>query len=186
MVIVPLVRLDVLHLIHSVRSQIRKRKIKAGIYHPSSGKIALPSLYFPSSLPKEMTLNSVFSYAAFGGNTLDLLKAALLKLSAVSVLNKVKERIYDSWFITKSLGMHTFEKANFILLLQDRTGLQHPLLIRKTKPRDSTINLEKVLIISSGLLCGSFLTTRLPREAIVVKEGFNSLSKWYFLSGDAC
>lgn len=73
--------------------------------------------------------------------------------------------------------MHTFEKANFILLLQDRTGLQHPLLIRKTKPRDSTINLEKVLIISSGLLCGSFLTTRLPREAIVVKEGFNSLSK---------
>ena len=133
-------------------SQIRKRKMKASIL---LSKLWLNCSTFSllSQLPphKETTLISLFSYAVFGSNTLDLLKAALLKLSAVSVLNKVKEGIYESWFITKALGMHIIEKANFIFLLQERIGLQPPLLIRSAKPRESTINLEKALISPSGL-----------------------------------
>lgn len=73
--------------------------------------------------------------------------------------------------------MHIIEKANFIFLLQDRTGLLPLLLIRKAKPRESTINLEKGLISPSGLLCGGFLKTRLPVGDGVVREGFNSLSE---------
>lgn len=73
--------------------------------------------------------------------------------------------------------MHIVEKADFIFPLQDRTGSQPPLLIRKAKPRESTINLEKGLISSSGLLGEEFLKTRLPVRVGVVRDGFNSLSE---------
>lgn len=73
--------------------------------------------------------------------------------------------------------MHSIEKANFIFLFQDRTGLQPPLLIRKAKTREFAINLEKALISPSGLLCGGFLKTRLPVGDEVVREGFNSPSE---------
>lgn len=73
--------------------------------------------------------------------------------------------------------MHIIEKANFIFLFQERIGLQPPLLIRKAKPRESAINLEKVLISPSGLLYGGFLKTRLPVGDEVVRGDFNSLSE---------
>lgn len=58
-------------------------------------------------------------------------------------------------------GYTSLRKPILFSLLQDKTELQLSLLIRKAKLRESTINLEKDLIRTSGLLCGGFLMTRL-------------------------
>ena len=71
--------------------------------------------------------------------------------------------------------MHTSEKAYFIFLLQGKTALQ-PLPCLSER-EESTINLEKGLIISSDLLRGGFFVTRLHIGDTVVREDLNSLSE---------
>lgn len=117
----------------------RKEKLRPVFYCPKSGQIATLLAASPSFCFKEVTLISLPGHAVLRSNTLDLLKFALLKLSTVPALSKVKEEIYESWFITKTLGMHVTEKTNFIFLLQDRSGLQTPLSERQSRENPTLI-----------------------------------------------
>lgn len=93
----PNARLNVLRSIHHVKpTDKEKEKLTPVFYCPKSGQTTTLLAVSPSFCFKEVTLISLPSLAVLRSNTLDLLKSALLKLSTVPALNKVKEEIYES------------------------------------------------------------------------------------------